>query len=309
MERIANTLDFQLEGESAVAIGKFDGVHLGHRRLLEEILSKKRDGLKACVFTFHPSPSVLFGGGDGRELTTREEKRVLFERLGVDVLVEFPLNFQTAAISPEAFVEEILFGRLHARFLAAGSDLSFGSSGRGNAALLCRMGRQLGFEAKIIEKVRMDGEVISSTYVRRQVEDGNLPLAGKLLGMPYPVMGEVLHGKRIGRRLGMPTLNLRPPENKLMPPCGVYLSTVRIRGREYRAVSNVGYKPTVTQERVLGLESYLYGFAEEVYGEWAEASLYEWVRPERKFADLDALRGQIAQDVRTGAAWRPFPPT
>ena len=132
MKIIKNTLDFALEKPTAVTIGKFDGVHLGHRKLLGEIL-KKRPGLKSCVFTFDPAPAVLFGHSDGKELTTREEKRLLFEQLGVDVLIEFPLTFESAAMEPEDFVRRILADRLNARFIAAGEDLSFGNRGAGDA--------------------------------------------------------------------------------------------------------------------------------------------------------------------------------
>lgn len=298
MEIIAGTTDFYLEKETAVAIGKFDGVHIGHRRLLEEILSQKRDGMAACVFTFDPAPSVLFGQGDGRELTTREEKRVLFERMGIDILVEFPLTMETAAMEPECFAREILAERMNTRFLAAGTDLSFGAGGRGNAALLESLSPQLEFCVKTIGKVCVDGKEVSSSLIRNQVEQGDMPYAGRLLGMPYPIMGSVVHGNRIGRTLGFPTINLLPPPDKLLPPNGVYLSDVTCGGRKYHAISNVGCKPTVTEERVMGVETYLYDFDGELYGESVEIYLKEFKRPERKFDSLEALKEQLAQDIK-----------
>ena len=161
MEIIAGTTDFYLEKDTAVAIGKFDGVHLGHRRLLEEILNKKKNGLAACVFTFDPTPAVLFGLSDGKELTTREEKRRLFERLGIDILIEFPLTKETAATEPERFVTEILAKQMNTRFVAAGEDLSFGKNGAGNAELLEKMAPQLGFCVRTIEKIEVDGIEVS----------------------------------------------------------------------------------------------------------------------------------------------------
>ena len=136
MEIIADTTEIQLAQETAAAIGKFDGIHIGHRRLLEEILARKKRGLTACVFTFDPPPAVLFGCSDGKELTSKKEKRLLFSRMGVDILVEFPMNRETAAMAPEAFARDVLAGQLQVRFLAAGTDLSFGAKGAGNAALL-----------------------------------------------------------------------------------------------------------------------------------------------------------------------------
>lgn len=304
MEIIANMTDFYLDRETAVAIGKFDGVHIGHRRLLEEIREKKKDGLCACVFTFDPAPAVLFGRSDGKELTTKEEKHVLFERAGVDILIEFPMTPETAAIMPDVFAAEILAERMQTRFLAAGSDLSFGAGGAGNAQLLQRLAPELGFQVKTIAKICLDGREVSSTYVRSCVEKGDMRLAEKLLGMPYPVLGTVVKGNQLGRNLGFPTVNLLPRENKLLPPNGVYFSQIRHRGRLYRAISNVGYKPTVTEERVMGLESYLYDFQEDIYGESIEVYLLEYSRPERRFESVEALRGQLEKDIKAGAAYQ-----
>ncbi|HIW82000.1 MAG TPA: bifunctional riboflavin kinase/FAD synthetase [Candidatus Acetatifactor stercoripullorum] len=300
MEIITGTTDFFLEKETAAAIGKFDGVHIGHRRLLEEVLSCKAQGLAACVFTFEPAPAVLFGTGDGKELTTREEKRALFERMGVDILVEFPLTKQTAAMPPEIFVSDVLARRMNVRFIAAGRDLSFGAGGRGNAALLQSLSQDLGYEVKIIEKVCFQGKEVSSTYIKSQVEAGNMKLVEQLLGMPYPIMGKVVHGNRIGRTLGFPTVNLVPGESKLLPPNGVYYSQVRYGSRKYRAISNVGYKPTVTNERVLGVESYLYDFDQEIYEESVEVYLLGFRRPEKRFEGLEELKKQLKEDIEAG---------
>ena len=303
MEIIANTVNFHLDSKTAVAIGKFDGIHIGHRRLLEEILEKKKEGLSTCVVTFDPAPAVLFGLSDGKELTTKEEKRVLFKRMGVDVLVEFPMNRKTAATLPEDFAKEILLERMQARFVAAGSDLSFGAKGAGNASMLKVLGSRLGFRVNIIEKVCLEGREISSTYVRSCVETGDMEQTEKLLGMPYPVMGTVVKGKQLGRTLGFPTLNLLPPDSKLLPPNGVYYSQVRCGEKIYRAISNVGYKPTVTEEKVIGLESYLYDFKEDAYGREIEVYLLKFRRPERRFENMEALAGQLKEDIAAGTLY------
>lgn len=301
MEIITNTTDFYLERETAAALGKFDGVHIGHRRLLDEIILRKNKGLAACVFTFDPTPAVFFGSSDGKELTVKEEKRLLFERMGIDILIEFPLNAQTAAISPETFAAQVLARQMNVRFVAAGSDLSFGAGGAGDAALLRRLGPELGFEPATIDKVCLEGVEVSSTYVRGQVESGHMRTAERLLGMPYMAAGRVTEGKKLGRKLGFPTVNLLPGENKLMPPNGVYFSRVRHDQKTYRAISNVGYKPTVTSERVLGVESYLYDFDEVIYGEEIEVYLCEFLRPERCFESVEALREQLEKDIAAGA--------
>lgn len=307
MEIISNTTDFYLEKETAVAIGKFDGVHIGHRRLLEEILSCRRKGMAACVFTFEPAPAVLFGQSDGRELTTREEKRLLFERMNVDILIEFPLTLETAAMSPKTFVTEILAKQMNTRFIAAGNDLSFGARGEGNAELLRKMAPELGFTVRTIDKVCLNGQEVSSTYVRNRVESGDLGLAEKLMGMPYMVVGKVVQGRQIGRTLGFPTVNILPGEGKLLPPNGVYYSSVRYNGRSYRAISNVGCKPTVTDEHIMGVESYLYDFDRNIYGENIEVYLHEFRRPEQRFQDIESLKNQLEQDIAAGADWQYAP--
>ena len=303
LEIIAGTSDFYLKKETAAAIGKFDGIHIGHRKLLEEILARKKDGLAACVFTFDPAPAVLFGSSDGKELTTREEKRLLFERMGVDILIEFPLTRQTAAMVPEDFVRQVLSEQMRVKFLAAGSDLSFGAGGRGDADLLRRLGLGLDFSVEIIPKVCVEDREVSSTLVREQVEEGNMELTRKLLGMPYFAAGEVVAGKQLGRTLGVPTVNLLPSDSKLLPPNGVYFSQVFYRGKLYRAISNVGYKPTVTDRHVIGVESYLYDFDSQIYGEPVEVYLLKFRRPEQHFESIDALREMLLEDIAAGAAY------
>lgn len=300
MEIITGTKDFCLEVSAAVAIGKFDGVHIGHRRLLEEILEQKKNGLKACVFTFDPPPAVFLGVSAGKELSTKEEKRAIFEKMGVDILVEYPMDGETAKMPPEVFVEEVLTGQLGAVFVAAGKDVSFGYKGAGNALLLQSLAQELGYQVKLIDKISVDGREVSSTYVRRMLEEGRVEQAEKLLGEPYAVKGRVLHGRKLGRTLGFPTANLMPEENKLLPAAGVYYSLVLAEGKEYKGISNVGYKPTVSEDRTRqSVETYIYDFEEEIYGKEIKVLFCRFCRKEQKFASLEELKKQIEQD-RTG---------
>lgn len=301
MEIITNTVDFYLEKETAVAIGKFDGVHVGHRRLLEEIIACKSRGLQSCIFTFDPPASIFFGQTDGKVLTTKEEKRLLFKRLGIDILVEFPLTDETAAMHPEKFVYEVLAKQMNARFVAAGEDLSFGAGGKGDVNLLMRKGAEFGIEVKTIEKVCIDALEVSSTLVRSLVEKGDMRYAEECLGVPYFVMGEVVKGNQIGRTIGFPTVNLMPPSEKLLPPNGVYFSKVRVEEKTYRGITNVGCKPTVSDKRQMGVETYLYDFDGNLYGERIEVALLEFKRPEKKFASLDELKVQLEADIAAGA--------
>lgn len=300
MEIIAETLDFELDRDTAVAIGKFDGLHRGHERLLQEVLSKKAEGLAACVFTFEPSPAVFFGFSDGRELSTREEKRRILDEMGIDYLIEFPMTADTAGMDPEFFVKEILVKRLHTKWIVAGTDVSFGKKGAGNAALLEKLSEGLEYRLTTIEKVK-DGETeISSTLVRKCVEQGDMEYVQKLLGAPYSICGKVIHGRALGRKMGMPTVNVVPEEKKLLPPCGVYCSMVKLGGEEYPSISNIGHKPTVAEGLTLGVETYLYDFDRDIYEEEVEICLYKFLRPEKRFDSLEELQKQVAMDISFG---------
>lgn len=300
MRIIGKDLNFQLDKPSAVAIGKFDGIHRGHQSLLRHVLEQKDRGLQAVVFTFDPSPAALFSGENLPELTTKREKRRLFEEMGIDVLIEFPLDFATAAMEPEEFIEKVLAGQMKTAYIAAGADLSFGNRGRGDAALLERMAGQFGYRAEMIEKVCLEGVEISSSYVREVVKSGDMERAERLIGEAYSVCGVVAHGKKLGRRLGMPTVNLLPEKEKLLPPYGVYFSEVSVGERVYKGITNIGCKPTVNDENQAGVETYLYDFAQDIYGKEITVRLFSFHRPEKKFESVDDLKKQMAADIAKG---------
>lgn len=303
MEIIENTLEFQLNRNTAVAMGKFDGLHVGHRKLLGRILEQRDRGLAPCVFTFEPSPAVFFGLSDGKELMSRWEKRRAFEEMGVEVLIEFPMTKESAAMQPDIFIQEILVRRLKCAYVAAGEDVSFGSRGAGDAELLRRMGAQCGYKTQIIEKIRVHGQEVSSTYVRNCVENGRMEEAAQLLGTPYTVRGEVCHGAGEGAIFGMPTANIPFPEDRLSPPFGVYFSRVLYGGNSYAAISNVGCKPTVTDAGRVGVETYLYDFEGNLYGKDIAVQLMAFHRPEQRFESVDALKRQLRADREAGRVY------
>ena len=303
MQIIRDTTDFVSPGETAVSIGKFDGVHLGHRRLLEELIDQKEKGLLATVFTFDPYPEVFFGYGSKQMLTTLEEKEQIFEKMGIDILVEFPFNAVSAATPSREFVTRFLCSHLRARFIAAGPDLSFGDHGSGNFSLLEELAPEYGFTAKKIEKVIMDENIISSTLIRRLISTGEVTTAARYLGEPYMVRGRIVHGKALGRRIGIPTLNQVPPEDKLLPPFGVYYSDVLIGEKKYCGMTNIGIKPTVSEKKRVTVETYLYDFRDDIYGETATVQLLTHRRPEMKFGSLEELKKTMEQDIQAGRVY------
>ena len=297
--KIITELDkMNIREKTAVAIGKFDGIHVGHKELLSKILEKKKEGFKATVFTFDPSPEEFFLGHLVTQLFTKEEKLKAFKDLGVDILVMFPLNDETAATDPEEFVRRILVDELNAGFIAAGSDVSFGDKGKGDSALLEKLEKELSYELCIIDKVKIDGEEVSSTRVRNAISDGDIALSKRLLGADYSISGIVEHGNHLGHTIGVPTVNILPPSMKLLPPYGVYSSTVRIGDSEFKGMTNIGRKPTVSDKEKVGVETYIYDFDSDVYGEYIEVVLHSFVRPEMKFESMEQLKLQIQQDIK-----------
>lgn len=299
MKIIENTTEFQLEKPSAVALGKFDGIHLGHRRLLDKVLEQRKRGFQAVVFTFD-TQAVSFFGGDEKELSTRDEKRAAFAQMGIDVLIEFPLNRDTAATEPLTFVSRYLAEQMRMVYLCAGPDISFGKGGAGDYALLAAYAKEYDYQVELIDKVRVDGEEVSSTRVREAVRAGRMEDAARMLGAPYGISGSVMHGRALGRRLGMPTANLLPDAGKLLPPNGVYYSQVLLDGQVWRGITNVGCKPTVSDEQVMGVETYLYDFEGEIYDREITVELLAFRREERTFDSVEALRSQIKADVEAG---------
>ncbi|MBD5452006.1 MAG: bifunctional riboflavin kinase/FAD synthetase [Lachnospiraceae bacterium] len=314
MKIIENTTKFQIEESTAVAIGKFDGFHLGHQKLLRQLEIQKSKGQKSVVFTFVPSPAAFFSGAPIQELSTVEEKRRIFAQAGVDYLVEFPFVQSIADMEPEVFVEDVLVGMLHAKCVVAGDDVSYGRHGAGNCKLLEEMAKKYLYDVVIIDKVLYNDNEVSSTFVRKAVKEGDMELVSVLLGTPYHVSGEIIHGKKLGRTLGMPTVNLLPPEEKLLPPKGVYYSYVYLysgkgsqsyesmpyHGVQLPSITNIGTKPTVNDQKRMGVETYIYDFNADVYGKYMDVYLLAYKRPEMRFEGVDNLKTQMQADIAAG---------
>ncbi|SEQ42372.1 riboflavin kinase / FMN adenylyltransferase [Butyrivibrio sp. TB] len=300
MEIIKDTTDFHIEGPSAIAIGKFDGIHKGHRKLLSDLIEEKNNGRKTVIFTFDPSPASFFAGHVVPGLTTREEKREWFLQNGIDVLIEFPMNEQTAATSPEEFVKRYLVDQMGAKYVAAGMDVSFGDKGRGDWKLLSALGKEYDFETHFIDKVELEGKEVSSTLIRQEVTNGNMEKVARLLGCPYTIHGVVSHGRALGRTIGIPTVNVIPSKEKLLPPNGVYYSVVHVGDKILRGMTNIGTKPTITDEDVVVSETYLYDFSGDLYDKDISVSLLSFKRPEMKFNSIDELKAQMSSDVENG---------
>ncbi len=297
MKIISGTADFTLESPTAVAIGKFDGVHLGHRLLLNELIQQKKNGLSPTILTFDPSPEIFFGYGSDGELSTKEEKRKLFEEAGIETLIEFPFNSQTATVPAEDFVLNVLLRRMKAQFIAAGPDLSFGDKGKGNFELLRVLAAHEGCDVRMIDKLRLNGYTVSSTLIRSCVHEGEMEKTAEYLGTPYSIRGTVIHGLENGRKIGFPTVNLVPDDGKILPPKGVFFSKTCFDGKEYRSITNIGNNPTVGGISEIRVETHIFEFDGDIYDKQIEVKLLHFHRPERKFEDFSHLQLQIEADA------------
>lgn len=283
---ILTDLDFKRKN-TAVCIGKFDGIHRGHRRLLEKA---KEDGLALLMITF------LFPEHKG--IYSIEEKQFLADKLGVDIFVSIPVTEEFMKMSPETFIEEILVERCGARHIVVGADFHFGYRRRGTAELLQRAGERYGFCVSVMEKLKEDGEVISSTRIRSLLGKGEMEQANRLLQTPYFIMGKVEKGNQIGRKMDVPTANITPSVQKELPPFGVYAARALVDGRVYDGVCNLGVKPTIPGNNKTGLEIWLFDFDGSLYEKEMVVSLYSYQRPERAFSGIDELKEQILSDTR-----------
>ena len=297
MKYIKDTLEFHIEEPSVVTLGKFDGLHLGHRYLMEELEKGKALGLKSVVFTFDIPPRA-FLQEEYRVLSTNEEKVQIFEEAGVDVLIECPFTEEFRSLSPRAFLE-MLTEKICVRRIVAGTDFCFGYKRSGSYRELKQYASEMGYEAVIVEKMQYRGSDISSTRIRECISRGDMEEANRLLGYEYFVSAPVLHGNALGRTIGFPTANQIPPGEKLLPPNGVYAVHAVMNGRTYCGVCNIGRKPTVGDNYPVGIETFLFDFHGDIYDREIRVSFVKYIRPEKKFASVEELAAQIERDKET----------
>lgn len=298
MEYIVGKKDFKLKN-SAVTLGKFDGLHLGHQLLLNQVIDFKKQGYQAVMFTFMLHPGNLFSDKEFELIYTEEEKVARLRRSGIDVLISYPFTQETRSMEPEDFIEQVLVERLDAKVIVVGKDFRFGYKRRGDVTMLQEKASQYGYQVIAMEKTTWKKEIIGSTAIRQYLKAGDLESANAMLGHPFTIRGEVVHGRRIGRTIGMPTINQIPPSSKLLPPCGVYISRTLIDGILYPGVTNIGYKPTVGAEEYIGVETYIFDYDMDLYGRMLEVELLSYLRPELEFGTLEELQTKMREDIVT----------
>lgn len=309
MIHIKNTKKIQLNSteRTAVALGKFDGIHQGHMLLIEQVLKLQKQGYMGVVFTFDMRENHVFDVSNMKTIYTSEEKAQVVSDTGVDVLVEYPFDDAFAATEPEAFIRDILVGMMRAGYVVVGSDYRFGRDRKGDVETLKSHAEEYGYKVIVIDKLEQDDEVVSSTVIRRNISEGDVRAVIPMLGRPYSMTGEVVSGKQLGRTIGIPTANMLPQDHKLYPPAGVYASRIKIvKGehadhedpfRMYMGITNIGDNPTVNDNGNITIETNIFDFDRDIYGNIIKVELIQKIRGEKKFAGIEELKKQMSNDI------------
>lgn len=291
---------YQSFAAPSVALGNFDGVHLGHREIITRTVDRAhRKGRDAVVYTFDPHPRlVLSKAPDVPRITSPRERADILEFLGIDVLILAEFTVEFAAQTPDAFVENVLVEELGIKHVFVGSNYRFGKGRAGTPETLKQMAPVFGFTCHVVPPVSLGNVIVSSSKIREHLMAGEIRQANQLLGREFTIEGRVIHGHHRGKGLGFPTANLKP-EVKLHPPEGVYAVYCRVGETIHRGVMNIGFNPTF-QDRRVSYEVHILDFDQDLYGQTIRVYLVERLRPEMTFSSVEDLKAQIGRDVEKG---------
>ena len=285
---------------TCVSVGTFDGLHIGHRLIVQTLVeTAKKRGLKSLILTFDPHPrKVLFPERDLNLILSPDEKTEVLATTGVDFLIIHPFSRDFAAVNSSDFMQKVLVGQLGMRHLVSGFNNHFGCDRMGDTETLNRYGKDFGFEISRIDAAQLDGISASSTFVRNALIDGDVQKAAEILGYSFYITGKVVHGRKIGTKIGFPTANvMRDCHDKIIPKDGVYAAGVQVRGKLYSSVVNIGENPTVSNSGITTIEAYIIDFEENIYDEDVRVFFYRRIRDQRKFNNLNELTEAIKRDI------------
>ncbi len=303
--KTVNTLDFISPTQTVVALGCFDGVHMGHREVIHTARKHAdRLGLPLAVLTFSEPPKNYFVPHSVRLLTDEKTKEALIASLGVDLLVCVPFDRTIATMPAEAFFRDILLERMKAAHIVCGFNYSFGEGGKGTPESLLALCQSAEIGLNVLSPVTINGIPVSSSAIRLALEEGCTEEAEMLLGRPYSLTATVFSGQRLARNLGFPTLNQVFPHGAVIPKHGVYAVQIHIEENKtvFDGIANIGSRPTVNGNEVWA-ETHIFDFEGDLYGKWISVFFRSFLRPERKFESLDALTEQVQKDILQAKAW------
>ena len=300
MAKLTHLYDVERVENTVLTVGTFDGVHEGHRALMETVVEKaKQRNARSVVVTFDPHPrTIIHSKSDGiKLLTTLKERAEILETIGVDVLVVIPFTRDFSLLSSEEFVKDVIHKKIGISEFIIGYDHHFGKDRSGTIETLERLGPELKFDVQVVSKKEMGDTTISSTVIRNEIiENGNMIKAADLLGRPYMLNALVIHGDERGRKIGFPTANLQPEhQDKAIPKNGIYAVKVRVDGQWFSGMMNIGVRPTfdgVTKS----LEVNIFDFKQMIYGKTVQIRFFDRIREEQKFESADKLKAQLQHD-------------
>lgn len=302
MAKLIHLNEIGYQPNTVVTVGTFDGVHEGHRALMETVVekAKARNG-RSVVVTFDPHPRTIIGSKNTelKLLTTLQERAEILESIGVDVLLVIPFTRDFSLLSSEEFVKDVIFSKIGISEFVIGYDHHFGKDRSGTIETLEKLGPQLGFDVYVVSKREMGEVTISSTAIRKEIQDhGDMNAAADLLGRPYMLNGVVIHGDERGRKIGYPTANLKPEHpSKAIPKKGIYAVQVRVDGKWYGGMMNIGVRPTFDGVSKT-LEVNIFEFDAAIYGKTIQIRFFDRIRDEKKFSGVDELKAQLDKDKK-----------
>lgn len=285
---------------AVLTLGVFDGLHLGHQKIMRTVVERARAiGAVSTAITFDPHPrAVLHPESAPPLLQTLDQRLANFEVLGLEQAIVIRFDFEFAQQEAEVFIRQVIHNRLHTKEVHLGKDFAFGRGRGGNIELLRKMGRELGFYADEVPEVRLRGHRISSSRIRYLLAEGRVNLARRLLGRPYGVEGVIVRGASRGQAIGFPTANLRP-HNRVVPKFGVYATATLVEGEWRRSITNIGVRPTFGTAAEPSIETFIFNFEGDLYGDVLRVRFLHRIRDERKFSGIDELRTRINKDICT----------
>ena len=274
---------------TAVALGKFQGLHRGHLLLVDKILDiSKKEGLDSVVFTININNSKM--------INTRADREYILGQLGVDVQVDCDFTPEFAAMKPYDFIKDVLHNKLNAKYVVVGTDFCFGYKRMGTVDTLLEYQDEFGYKVIPIEKLSINNQIVSSSIIREMITQGKMEAVTAFMGRNYFIQGEVSRGRMLGRTIDFPTINQRPAEDKLLPPYGAYETRVNIDGKYYKAITNIGDNPTISDHNKITVETHIIDFNGDLYDRFIKVEFVRFIREQKRFKDVNELREQLLKD-------------
>ena len=297
MEIINISSHDKVKFNTGVALGNFDGIHLGHQKLINVMISKSKElGLKSSLLLFEQHTKVTTDNNQPKIITSNKKKFKIAEELGIDIVYIMKFDESIMKLSPEEFLKDIIIDRMKSKLLVVGFDYKFGYKASGNFETLLELGKKYDIKVEVIKAIEKDDEIIGSTGIRRLIEEGNIKLANKFLGRPYAIIGKVIPGESRGRTLGFPTANIEVDTIHVIPKNGVYKTNTIFNQKSYLSATNIGFNPTFNENK-LKIETHIIDFNEKIYGKNIEVEFIDFLRDDIKFNNKNDLIKQMNIDI------------